>query len=985
MSALMRTVVVALVSLSWGTATISFGDVVGRQTSMSPVIDRTAEARDVQNPLPLSFEPNRGQADPAVKFLARAPGYTLTLGARSVGFDGIGGVSGPLGLGNGKARVIRSAGRSLRMRFVGSSPRPRLTGTKALPGQVNYLIGSDPRGWRTAIPTYGMVRYEQLYPGIDAVFHGSDGRLEYDFILGPGADPASITLAFPDADRLEVDSSGDLILQAAQTQLRQPDPLIFQRVDGVRHEISGGYVLTDGHRVKFRVGSYDASRPLIIDPVVLYSTFLGGEGMDAGLGVAADGAGNAYVTGFTSSVGYPTTAGAFRTANGGGIDAFITKLNPSGSTPVYSTYVGGSGDEWGSGITVDASGNAYVSGRTQSTNFPTTPGAFDPTFNGGVDAFVLKLNAAGSAPLYSTYLGGAGFEHDRDNILIVRAAAIAVDGSGNAYVTGQTTSADFPTANALDPTHGGGSCPGANLVCSDVYLTKLNATGSTLVYSTFLGGGDEDAGRSIFVDTAGSAYLTGTAFSGFPITPGAYRPFSQGFEGFVSKVNAAGSSLVFSTFLGGELTDQPAGVAADAAGNAYVTGSTTSFQFPTTPGAFQTSKIGNEADAFVTKLNATGSALVYSTYIGERETDEGVGIAVDGNGNAHIGGHSQWGAPVLPCPTANYDIFAVSLNATGSALTSSTCLGGTRDEFAGGMALDVAGNVYVTGRTASSGGFSTSAFPTTSGAFQPTFAGGATDAFVFKVGESGGTTPPSISINDVSVTEGNAGSTTTANFTVSLSSASASTVTVDYATADGGGPKGGSGAMASSDYLATSGTLTFAPGDASESIPVTVNGDTTDEPDEAFNMVLSSPTNATIGDGTGTGTILDDDGGGGCTKNCPPGGVSLSISDASVSEPDTGTAVATFFVSLSSSSSGTVTVNYVTANGPKNGAIAPGDYFAASGTLTFAPGDTSESISVTVNGDTATEPDETFTVSLSGASGASLADPTGIGTILNDD
>ena len=967
---------------------MSLGDVVVGQTPLSGQIERGAGARDLQDPLPLSFEPNRGQADPAVKFLARAPGYTLTLGPREVGFDGMRRASGTLGGGSGPAAAIDLADLSLRMRFVGSNPEARVTGNKALAGEVNYLIGSDPRHWRTGIPTYGMVRYEQLYPGIDLAFHGTDGRLEYDFILGPGADPASITLAFPGADRLDVDSAGDLVLQAAHNQIRQPRPLVYQRVNGVTQEIPGGYVLTGGHRVRFRVGSYDPTRPLVIDPVVLYSTFLGGEGMDAGLGVAADGAGNAYVTGFTSSVGYPTTSGAFRPANAGGIDAFITKLNPAGSAPVYSTYVGGSGDEWGSGIAVDSSGNAYVSGRTDSTNYPTTPGALDTTFNGGVDAFVLKLNAAGSAPAYSTYLGGTGFEHDRDNILIVRAASIAVDGSGNAYVTGQTTSPDFPTANAIDSTHGGGSCGGGNLLCSDVYAAKLNATGSGLVYSTFLGGGDEDAGRSIFVDASGNAYLTGTAFPGFPITPGAFRPTSQGFEGFVSKVNAAGSGLVFSTFLGGELTDQPAAVAADTSGNVYVTGSTTSFQFPTTPGAFQTSKIGNEADAFVTKLNPTGSGLVYSTYVGERATDEGVGIAVDGSGNAHIAGHSQLGAPVLPCRFANYDVFAASLNASGSALTSATCLGGTRDDFGSGMALDPAGNLYVTGRTASSGAFSTTRFPTTSGAFQPAFAGGATDGFVFKVGQNA-TTTRTISINDISVTEGNAGTTTSATFTASLSSASTSTVTVDYATADGGGSKGGSWATAPSDYLAASGMLTFAPGDTSESITVTVNGDATDEPDEAFNVVLSSPTNATIGDGTGTGTILDDDGagggGGGCTKNCPPSGMSLSISDASVAEPDTGTAVATFVVTLSSSSSGTVTVNYATADGSKFGATSPGDYLAASGTLTFAPGDTSESISVTVNGDTAPEPNETFTVNLSGASGASLADPTGIGTILNDD
>ena len=474
--------------------------------------------------------------------------------------------------------------------------------------------------------------------------------------------------------------------------------------------------------------------------------------MDAGLSVAADASGNAYVTGFTASTGFPTTPGAAQGTKAAGTDVFVTKLNPTGSGIVYSTFIGGGGTDWGSGIALDASGNAYVTGRTDSTDFPTTTGGFDRTFGGGVDAFALKLNPTGTGLAYSTYLGGSGFEHDRDNIIIVRSAAIAVDPAGNAYLTGQTTSADFPTANAIDASIGGGSCPGGNLVCSDVYLTKLNPTGSGLVYSTFLGGPDEDTGKSVFVDASGNAYLAGTAFPGFPITPGAFRTFSQGFEGFVSKVNAAGSALVFSSFLGGELSDAALGVAADGTGNTYVTGSTTSFQFPTTPGAFQTVKNGNESDAFVTKLNPSGSGLVYSTYLGERETDEGVGIAVDGSGNASIAGTSQLGFPVLPCPTATHDAFTATFNATGSALLSSTCLGGRRDEEAHGIALDPSGNLYVTGETASSGAFQTSPFPTTPGVFQPTFAGGATDAFVFKVSrEGGGGENPTIAITDASV------------------------------------------------------------------------------------------------------------------------------------------------------------------------------------------------------------------------------------------
>jgi hypothetical protein len=812
------------------------------RTDPQPLLDgRSGRSEDLYGRLPASFEPNRGQADRTVRFLARGSGYTLALAADEVVLT--------------MARTGSPGGGDslMRMRFVGSLPSPPIAGVGRLPGSVNHIIGSDPGRWRTNIPTYAGVRYEDLYRGIDLVFHGSGGRFEYDFIVAPGADHRAITLAFPGAEDVEIDALGNLVLRVAGGEIRHLKPVIYQEVAGTRHEVTGSYVVTGRDRVAFEVGPHDGTRRLVIDPVI-YSTFLGGEGMDAGLSIAADEAGNAYVTGFTSSAAFPATPGAVQTTKGAGIDAFVTKLDSTGSSVVYSTYIGGGSDEWGSGIVLDSSGNAYVTGRTDSTNFPTTPGAFDRSFGGGVDAFALKLNATGSALAYSTYLGGSGFEHDRDNILIIRAAAIAVDGSGNAYLTGQTTSADFPTANAIQPTHGGGSCGGGNLVCSDVYVTKLNATGSALIYSTFLGGGDEDAGRAIFVDASGSAYLAGSAFPGFPITPGAFQTTSQGFEAFVSRVNAAGSALVFSSFLGGELSDAAAGVAADGAGNTYVTGRTTSFEFPTTPGAFQTEKIGNESDAFVTKLNATGSGLVYSTYIGERETDEGVGIAVDGEGNAHLAGHSELGAPVLPCRFANHDVFAASLNATGSSLISATCLGGTRDEFASGMALDGSGNIYVSGRTASSGAFSTSPFPITPGAFQSAFGGGATDAFVFKVGEEdggGGGTGPGVTISDVSVVEGDKGSKN-ADFTVSLSASSTGTVTVNYATADGT-------AIAGSDYTAASGTLTFDPGQTSKTITVKVTGDRIDEPDETFTVNLNGASGATITDGTGVGTIIDND------------------------------------------------------------------------------------------------------------------------------
>jgi hypothetical protein len=938
-----------------GSAAQSLGD--RASSEHGSISDPSAEASDTYGRVPAFFEPNLGQADPAARFLSRGPSYSVALTDQEVV------------LSTTRAGSPVGERAPMRMRFVGSLPDPRIVGTGRLPGVVNQLSGSDPRGWLTRIPTYAGVRYEGIYPGIDLVFHGGGGRPEYDFVVAPGVDPRAIALAFPGADALGIDASGDLTFRLGDRTIRHLAPVVFQSVAGARQQVAGGFVRTGTGRIGFEVGAYDATRPLIIDPVIT-STFLGGESTDSGLSIAADASGNAYVTGFTASTGFPTSPGAAQGVKAAGVDVFVTKLNPAGTGLVYSTFIGGGGTDWGSGIVLDASGNAYVTGRTDSTDFPTTAGAFDRTFGGGVDAFALKLNPTGTALTYSTYLGGSGFEHDRDNIFVVRSAAIAVDAAGNAYLTGQTTSADFPTANAIDPTIGGGSCPAGNLVCSDVYLTKLNPTGSGLVYSTFLGGPDEDTGKAIFVDASGNAYLAGTAFPGFPITPGAFRPASQGFEGFVSKVNAAGSALVYSTFLGGELSDAALGVAADASGNAFVTGSTTSFQFPTTPGAFQRQKIGNESDAFVTKLNPTGGGLVYSTFLGERETDEGVGIAIDGSGNASIAGTSELGFPVLPCPTATLDVFTATFNAAGSALRSSTCLGGRRDDTAGGIALDPTGNAYVTGETASSGAFSTTPFPTTPGVFQPAFAGGATDAFVFKAstGGGGGGENPTISISDASVTEGNKGSTT-ASFTATLSASSTNTVTVAFATANGT-------AVAGSDYTSASSTLSFAPGETSRTVTVSVIGDRVDEQDETFTVNLSAPVNGTIQDGTGVGTIVDDDGSGGGTTP------TISISDASVTEGNKGSLMAAFTVTLSTSSTNTVTVAFATANGT---AVAGSDYVSTSGTLTFSLGQTSRTISVAVIGNLVAEPTETFTVSLSGPVNATIVDGAGVGTIVDND
>jgi hypothetical protein len=695
------------------------------------------------------------------------------------------------------------------------------------------------------------------------------------------------------------------------------------------------------------------------------STFLGGSATDAGFAVATDAAGNTYVTGTTASADFPTTAGAFDRSLNGVSDAFVAKFRPDG-TLAWSTYLGGDGDERGHGIAVDASGNVYVTGRTDSANFPTTAGSLDPTFNGGVDAFVTKLRADGAVLGYSTYLGGAGSEIDQGfDKLARRVGAIAVDAAGQAYVTGSTTSSDFPTT------------PGAFRTVSpgfiDAYVSKLNAAGTALVYSTYLGGDDIDRGHGIAVDANGNAYVTGEVWSAnFPTTAGAFQPNSAGggSELFVTKLNAAGSGLIYSSYLGGTGGEVPGRLALDTAGQAYVTGSTTSFDFPTTGGAFQPVKATNGSDAFVVKVNAAGTGLVYSTYLGGSfGNDFGEGIAVDSSGQAYVAGRTDSGAfPVANAFQPTYaglsEAFVTKLNAAGSALDYSSYLGGGRNDYAYGIAVDVNNTAHLVGETLSSGEFSTTRFPITAGAFQPAF-GGLTDGFVVRVpGENPPPPPPSLSITDVSRTEGHSG-TKKFTFTVKLSAASNVAVTVAYATADGT-------ATAGSDYQAASGTLIIPAGQTSGTITVLVNGDRLGEANETFFVNLSGATNATISDGKGVGTILDDE-------------PRIRISNLAKAEGTSGqTTLFTFTVTLSAAYDQPVTMSYRTVNGTAT--TSDNDYVGQTGTLTFSPGERTKTVTVAVKGDLKKEGDETFFVDLFGNSSNSLfAKKRGVGTILNDD
>lgn len=683
--------------------------------------------------LPLNFEANIGQVKQgsnAVQFLSRGAGYTLFLTS-----DGA-----VLALGGRQESVLH-------MKLEGANPRAKVTGAEALPGKSNYLIGNDPRKWRASVPTFAKVQYRNVYPGVDLVYYGNQGQLEYDFVVAPGADPRAITLDVegvrespqrahrdaplrPDA-RLRIDARGDLVIGARGGEVRFQKPVVYQPVAAMtRKSVEGRYVLKGKHGVGFEIAAYDPTRPLVIDPVLSYSTYLGGtSGADYGQAIALDPAGNAYVTGYTCSTDFPTLDPVQSlNASGGCEDAFVAKLDAAGDALVYSTFLGGTGNDAGLGIAVDPAGGAYVAGYTCSTDFPVV-NAIQATSNGDCDAFVSKLNSAGNELVYSTYLGGS----DTDV-----AQAISADPAGNAYVTGYTLSADFPTtAGAFQTTFGGGSCgaaPQEAKPCADAFVAKLNPTGSALAYSTYLGGGSYDAGQGIAVDGAGNAYVTGfTTSSNFPaanaLQPGCDNcgfPGEAGAQGlssdaFVTKLNPAGSALVYSTYLGGSGADTGTGIAVDPPGNAYVTGYTASKDFPTL-NPLQANAAGGY-DAFVTKLKADGSALVYSTYLGGSGNDLGFAIAVDSAGSATIAGETfsedfPVGDAFQPRHDGGFDAFVSRLNAAGDAAVYSSYLGGGSGDQALGVALDSSGSAYVVGITNSAD------FPTTSVAFQTTCEGG---------------------------------------------------------------------------------------------------------------------------------------------------------------------------------------------------------------------------------------------------------------------
>jgi Beta-propeller repeat/Abnormal spindle-like microcephaly-assoc'd, ASPM-SPD-2-Hydin len=716
--------------------------------SSSSTVDRAAWA-DIYARLPLTFEANQGQADSRVKFLSRGEGYTLFL----TGDEAVLALKGsrirsrkPDKSRQFVARTGVQASESggpgvLRIQFVGANRRAPVSGVDELPGKSNYFRGSDPKNWRTRVANYARVRYQAIYPGVDLVYYGNQRQLEYDFVAGAGVDPDTIHLRIRGADLARIDSQGNLILEAAGERVMFHQPVIYQADGASRRQVNGGYRLgrVSGsgrsgavHDVRFWVARYDRQKPLVIDPSFSYSTYLGGSQDDFGNAVAVDGSGNAYLTGSTVSSNFPVQSpeqSSCASCNLNFSDAFITKVNASGSAMVYSTYLGGSLADAGAAIAVDASGNAYVTGSTSSTDFPTAS-PLQTSAGAGGDAFITKLNSTGSALVYSTYLGGSA---EDDGL------GIQVDSSGNAYVVGRTASTNFPLANAFQSVNNGSF---------DAFVSKIDSTGTQLLYSTYLGGSAEDDGFGIALASSGNVYVTGQTLSNnFPTLSAFQSSFGGQTDAFVTKLNLTGSkiTLAYSTYLGGSSTDQGFAIALDSSNNAYVTGSTNSTDFPTmTP--FQSAFGGGTGtDAFVSKISSSGTSLVYSTYLGGNQPDGGRSIAVDSAGRAHVTGFTSSANfpvanPLQNVYNTNQDAFLARLNPGGCGLAFSTFLGGHSADQGSGVAVNSAGDSYVTGYTLSND------FPTKA-PFQAS-TGGNRDAFLAKIPAF---TAPSVCLSPTSV------------------------------------------------------------------------------------------------------------------------------------------------------------------------------------------------------------------------------------------
>jgi len=700
--------------------------------------------------LPLQFEANQGQSDPRVKFLAHGPGYSVFL------------TSGQMVLALRPSAVSANAeqkssavntnrsGAVIQINLVGANPTPEISGENPQAGKVNYFIGNDPKKWRTNIPIYRQVRYKSIYRGIDLVYYGDPARAEHDFVLAPGADPRQIQLDVKGADRLSLAGNGDLVLSTGSGEVRLQAPVVYQEFHGLRIPVAGEYTLQNSNRVSFRLSAYDKTMPLVIDPVLVYGTFLGGIANEQAVGIAVDSAGSAYVAGWTQSNNFPLAGQSGPVP--GGQSAFVAKLDVSGSSLIYADFIGGNSENFPTAMAMDSANHVFITGYTYAGDFPTM-NPYQANSAGGVDGFVTEVSADGASLVYSTYLGGSNYDYPY---------GIALDGSGDIYVAGTTNSLDFPVANAFQGT---ASANQNGYYGQYGFLTKFTPDGATLTYSTYYAGsqnvvqscygqpcwpGPYSSVSGIAVDAGGNVYVGGvTNTYDFPVTEGAYETTNTTTYdeqvGVVGKFSPSGN-LVYSTYFAAVPANNyyfvVNAIAVDSAGSAYLVGYDYTRALPlTTPNLCDPTQSGCSV-GYITKFDPTGSSLVYSTYVATSIDAYPQSVLVDASGDAYVLSQSGGGDPsqlVNPIETFSNqeDLFIQEIDPTGSIQLFSTFLGGYGNDYPGGIALDSAAAIYVTGYTNSSD------FPVTAAALQNTL-GGNNDAFVSKIGTAAA---PAVSIS----------------------------------------------------------------------------------------------------------------------------------------------------------------------------------------------------------------------------------------------
>ncbi len=714
-----------------GGSSLSRGTGVSGRSSPRQALSRTATGSQLGSvPIQISFEPNVGQADAGIRFIARTKGSFVSL-TRSGALLRVGG----RGFGGSVATGVG-------LTFIGARPPPRIEGVGRLPGVSNYYLGSDPARWRTDVPHFSAVLYRDVYPGVDVRFHGNAwGEVEYDFVVAPGADPSSIRMGIEGPEDLAVDAGGDLIGDLGHARFVQPAPRIYQIAGGRRKDVKGAFVVS-GSSVSFAVGGFDHTEPLVIDPVIAYSTYIGGTGGDWDLQqtIAVDRQGAVYRCGGTDSGDFPVTPGAYQPRLAGSDDAVVFKLNPEGTALEYATYLGGAGFDGAWGCTIDRQGDLFMVGRSHSSDFPTTVGAFQRTFAGGdesictegfggppgpCDGVVAKFDGQGRL-IYSSYIGGSGDDET---------SAVRVDAHGDAYVAGITTSTDLPLP--------GGGYQQQNAGIADMYIAEVNPIGSGLIAATYFGGTDFDGGDpALGLGPHGDVFAaSSTSSMDLPTTGGAFQPAEAGgLDAFAVRLDRSLSTVRYSTYVGGTSDDAPeSNLIVDRKGDVLLDGATGSADFPLVPGAYQPA-LGGGFDAWVAEFDPTGESLLRSTYLGGSGDDFGSGAAVDRRGRLYEMTFST--STDFPTKRAfqsanagGLDMTVTQLSPGGGRLLFSSYLGGSADEFGSTLALDPEGNLYADGCSESAD------FPVTKGAFQTGFMGGGeafgycgpSDLFVTKI------------------------------------------------------------------------------------------------------------------------------------------------------------------------------------------------------------------------------------------------------------